>query len=128
MSSLASPTKLLTFMLVLAIGIGSCVYLAQSYAYLFEPTPPDKVSISDYTGVVIQVDQPTHISGGLFFSSSRTDTYVTFDNNQTYWIPDYQVIVEGRQYHVHSVKTVSYGARAMGNGTLTRIENTFVMK
>jgi hypothetical protein len=28
-------------------------------------------------------------------------------------------------YHVHSVKTIMYGARAAGNGTLTKVENSF---
>lgn len=117
--------KLISFGIVIMIGVGCFLYLAQSYAYLLEPSPPDTITISDYTGKVIQVDHPTYTTGGLWVSSSHIDTYVTFDNNLTYWKSGYEVIVKGYVYHVHSVKTVSYGARAMGNGTLTEIENTF---
>lgn len=105
--------------------VGSVGYLFNSYSYLLSPVQSPKTVIADYTGKVIQVDHVTHTSGGLFFTSSRTDTYVTFDNGQTYWKPGYEVVIEGYSYHVHSVKTTVYGPQAGGNGTLTTTENTF---
>lgn len=111
--------------IIIVMIVGSAVYMFNSYSYLLSPAQPSKTVITNYTGKVIQVDHVTHTSGGLFFSSSRTDTYVTFDNGQTYWKPGYEVVIEGYIYQVHSVKTTVYGPQAGGNGTLTTTENTF---
>jgi hypothetical protein len=112
----------------IAVGVIVSISLITSYSYLLSPTPPSKVTVSDYTGKVIQVDHPTSTSGGFLFSSSRTDTYATFDNNVTYWTTGYQPLVVGLTYHVHSVTTIDYGAKAAGNGTLTTTVNTFEAK
>lgn len=113
-------------LVILAIVVGGSIfYLFNSYSYLGEPNQASKISIADYTGKVIQVDHLTTNSGGfLFGSSSRTDTYVSFDNNQTYWINGFNTFIIGNIYHVHSVTTIEYGPKAMGNGTLTTIVNT----
>jgi hypothetical protein len=128
MSQSEATTNLIVW-IVMAIAIaGSITYLYSSYSYLGEPSVPSKTMVDDYTGKVIQVDHPTTFSGGFLFSSSRTDTYVTFDNNKTYWASGYQSIVSGLIYHVHSVTTIDYGPKAMGNGTLTTIVNTFSLQ
>lgn len=99
-----------------------------SFAYLAEQKAlVDTVVVSDYIGKVIQIDHVATTSGGFLSSSTRQDTYVTFDNGVTYWFSGYVTIIEGYTYHVHSVQTTSYGARAMGNGTLTRTLNTFTL-
>jgi hypothetical protein len=91
---------------------------------------PAETITEDYTGKVIQVDHVTTTSSGLFFgSSSRTDTYVTFDNGQTYWATGYIVIIEGYTYHVHTVKIIQYGtglnSTAFQQGSVTTTINTF---
>lgn len=103
---------------IIAVGITFCLKYP-------EVVPQDTVKVSEYTGKVIQVDHISSTSGGLFFTSTRQDTYVTFDNGQTYWKYGYVPIIEGQIYNVVSVKTTSYGVRAGGNGTLTYTENTF---
>jgi hypothetical protein len=125
MSQSEAATKLIAYIVMAVVIAGSITYLYSSYSYLGEPSVPSKTLVDDYTGKVIQVDHPTTFSGGFLLSSSRTDTYVTFDNNKTYWASSYQSIVPGLVYHVHSVTTIDYGPKAMGNGTLTTVENTF---
>lgn len=125
--------KSIIIICALAITLAIIIPLPLLYPEIFFPKGGRVTTITDYTGKVIQVDHPTTTSGGLFFSNSRTDTYVTFDNNNTYWAPGYQIIVVGYTYHVHSVTTILYGAAASANqtspfdhnATLTTTVNTF---
>jgi hypothetical protein len=121
-------SALIIFSLVISVAI-SC---AAIYLAFYRNTESTDTVTLDYTGKVTQVDHiTTTTSGFLFFSgSSRQDTYVTFDNGQTYWKPGYETIVEGQTYHVHTVKTIEYGIGSnstgpLNKGSTTTIINTF---
>jgi hypothetical protein len=117
--------RILKAIAVAAIIVSILALIVSLYAE--SVAPKDTVEVYDYRGKVVQVDHVTTTTGGLFFTSTRTDTYVTFDNGRTYWQNGYQIIIEGFTYNVHTVETTRYGAKAFGNGTATTVENTFTL-